>query len=232
MEKQTILIVEDDNDINQLLKKILQKAKYNVIQAFSGTEAVLLLEREQPDLLMLDLMLPGKSGEDVLLHLREDLKSEIPVIVLSAKAGLESKVTVLKSGADDYLTKPFEAEEVLAHVLAVLRRCSRVPKRKEKENEVYNYQNLTLYPSARKAVVGACELTLTMHEYDILYLLIQEPEKVFSREHLYEQVWKGGYYGEDNTVNVHVSNLRRKLAQADADHEYIRTVWGIGFKMA
>lgn len=234
MDKRKILIVEDDTDINHLLSRILAKNEYETVQAFSGTEAKLLIRMETPDLILLDLMLPGMSGEELIIVIREELKLDIPVIVLSAKAGLESKVQALRSGADDYLTKPFEAEEVLARVYAALRRSG--TKQKEdtgKEGiEEYSYKKMHLNLKSRKVTVDGKEISLTQHEYDILYLLVKDPEKVYSRELLYEQVWKGGYYGEDNTVNVHVSNLRKKLAQADAEEEYIRTVWGVGFKMA
>lgn len=236
MDKRKILIVEDDTDINHLLSRILAKNGYDTVQAFSGTEAKLLLRMEMPDLVLLDLMLPGMSGEELIIVIREELKLDIPVIVLSAKAALESKVQALRSGADDYLTKPFEAEEVLARVYAALRRSG--TKQKEdsgkagSDDEEYIYKKLHLYLKSHKVTVDGNEISLTQHEYDILYLLVRDPEKVYSRELLYEQVWKGGYYGEDNTVNVHVSNLRKKLAQADAEEEYIRTVWGVGFKMA
>lgn len=232
MDRQKILIVEDDTDINHLLHRILTQDGYDTIQAFSGTEAKLLLRMEKPDLILLDLMLPGMSGEELIVTVREEMGLDLPILVLSARAGLETKVAALKNGADDYLTKPFEPEEVLARVYAALRRYKIEAGKAEKETAVYTYKNLNLHPDSRKAEIGGKELPLTMHEYDILYLLMKDPEKVYSRENLYEQVWKGGYYGEDNTVNVHVSNLRRKLSSADPEEEYIRTVWGIGFKMA
>ncbi|MEE0201843.1 MAG: response regulator transcription factor [Muricomes sp.] len=232
MDRHKILIVEDDTDINRLLQRILVQDGYDTIQAFSGTEAKLLLGLETPDLILLDLMLPGMSGEELITSVREELNLDLPILVLSARAGLETKVAALKGGADDYLTKPFEPEEVLARVYAALRRYKIEAGKTEKNTEVYSYKKLSIHPDSRKAEIEGQELSLTMHEYDILYLLIKDPEKVYSRENLYEQVWKGGYYGEDNTVNVHISNLRRKIAAADPEHEYIRTVWGIGFKMA
>lgn len=232
MDRQKILIVEDDTDINHLLHRILMQDGYDTIQAFSGTEAKLLLRLEAPDLILLDLMLPGMSGEELIVTVREEMGLDLPILVLSAKAGLETKVAALKNGADDYLTKPFEPQEVLARVYAALRRYKIEAGKTEKETAFYTYKKLNLHPDSRKAEISGQELPLTMHEYDILYLLIKDPEKVYSRENVYEQVWKGGYYGEDNTVNVHVSNLRRKLSAADPEEEYIRTVWGIGFKMA
>lgn len=232
-----ILIIEDDEDINRLLEKVLTAGGYETVSAFSGTEARLLLERELPDLILLDLMLPGLKGEEVIGYVREERKSSIPVIILSARQGIADKVSLLKLGADDYVTKPFEPEELLARVMAALRRSRGYDGSMEPENgtggpEALCYKNLTLHPDARTVRVCGRELALTRHEYDILFLLLQQPRKVFSRESLYEQVWENGYYGEDNTVNVHVSNIRKKLAAVDGENEYIKTVWGIGFKMA
>lgn len=226
-----ILVVEDDADINQLIYKVLEKNNYMVTQAFSGTEANLRMELEKFDLLILDLMLPGMEGGTLLRKLRNEKKSEIPVLVLSARTSLADKVRLLTEGADDYMTKPFEPEELLARVYACLRRFGRASETKQ-EPEGLTYKNLRLFPESRKVMVKGKEITLTRHEYEILHILLQEPEKVFSRETLYERVWRGGYYGEDNTVNVHVSNLRKKLAGGDPEEEYIKTVWGIGFKMA
>lgn len=221
----------DDADISGLLVKIMEGAGYQVRQAFSGTEALFCMERELPDCVLLDLMLPGMTGEEVLEQIRQEQKKEMPVLILSAKVSVQDKVKLLRLGADDYITKPFDPEEVIARVEAAMRRYTKEAQNMEAEQEVFRYKNLSLYPQSRKVEVSGIELPLTMHEYDILYLLIQNPQKVYSREHLYEQVWKGGYYGEDNTVNVHVSNLRKKIQKADKEESYIKTVWGIGFKL-
>lgn len=228
MEMQyKILIVEDESDINKLLVKVLQEAEYQTVQAFSGTEAKLLLEKEVPDLILLDLMLPGISGEELLYDIRKNKHYNVPVLVISAKNSLGDKVSLLKDGADDYITKPFEPEEVIARVQSALRRIG-----KESGTEkILTYKNLQIYPQARKVIIDGTEIDLTAHEYDILYLLMQNPEKVYSRESLYELVWHGGYYGENNTINVHVSNIRKKLKEADSNEDYIQTVYGIGFKL-
>lgn len=226
-----ILVIEDDADINRLLCKILEQAGYETRAAFSGTEGILRLELETPDLILLDLMLPGMSGEEVLFHIRRKLGADIPVIILSAKTALENKIETMTAGADDYITKPFEPEEVLVRVLALLRRCGR-SSMPQTENKSICYKNLQLNPVSRRVTVKEKEIALTNYEYDILSVFLENPEKVFTREALYEKVWKNGYYGEDNTVNVHVSNIRRKIAAADETEEYIKTVWGIGFKMA
>ncbi len=231
-----ILIIEDDEDINKLLCRILKKEGYEVTPAYSGTEAKLRLEQEVPDLILLDLMLPGMKGEVITEYVRKEKKSNVPIIVLSAKTALENKVELFTLGADDYITKPFEPQEVLVRVMAALRRTGMAETDKQglKDNEVdvYTYKNLTLSPVSRKITVKGTEIALTPHEYEILFIMLKQPEKVFSRDVLYEQVWSNGYLGEDNTVNVHVSNIRKKIAAVDKDEEYIKTVWGIGFKMA
>ena len=224
-----ILIVEDDSDINNLIKTILVKNNYNVEQAFSGTEGKLRLEMQAFDLVILDLMMPGMTGEELVGLIRNELHMGIPVLILSAKNSLNDKVQLLINGADDYLTKPFEPEELLARVIALLRRTGM---QSAEESQNYQYRNLVLNPLSREVHIKNQLIDLTPYEYEILLLLIQSPDKVFSRDTLYEKVWRNGYYGEDNTVNVHVSNLRKKIAAYDPDEEYIKTVWGIGFKMS
>lgn len=224
-----ILIVEDDSDINNLIKTILVKNNYNVEQAFSGTEGKLRLEMQAFDLVILDLMMSGMTGEELVGLIRNELHMGIPVLILSAKNSLNDKVQLLINGADDYLTKPFEPEELLARVIALLRRTGM---QSAEESQNYQYRNLVLNPLSREVHIKNQLIDLTPYEYEILLLLIQSPDKVFSRDTLYEKVWRNGYYGEDNTVNVHVSNLRKKIAAYDPDEEYIKTVWGIGFKMS
>ncbi len=231
-----ILVIEDDEDINHLLCRILKKEGYDVTTAYSGTEARLRLEQDMPDLILLDLMLPGMKGEELTAYIRKEKKSNVPIIVLSAKTSLENKVELITMGADDYITKPFEPQEVLVRVMAALRRTGMADAAKHdiegKEERNYTYKNLFLTPVSRKITVKGIEITLTPHEYDILFIMLQQPEKVFSRDALYEAVWNSGYLGEDNTVNVHISNIRKKIAAIDKEEEYIKTVWGIGFKMA
>lgn len=228
--KPLILIVEDDTEISSLLKKILECQGYEICQAFSGTEACLFLKDHQPDLILLDLMLPGMSGEEFLRQLRDRQQSKVPVLILTAKNALEDKVALLRLGADDYITKPFEPEEIAARVHAALRRSSFGGT--EQISQVLTYKNISLYPDLRKVTVLGKEVTLTAREYEILYLFLQNPEKVYSRENLYELVWKDGYYGTDHTVNVHVSNLRKKIKEQDGEEEYIQSVYGIGFRLA
>ncbi len=227
--QERILVIEDDADINRILCKYLEREAYQAVAAFSGTEAKLQLKLEQFDLIMLDLMLPGITGEELITEIRA--VSQVPIIVISAKTALEDKVAALKNGADDYITKPFERDEILARVGALLRR-SRTSNTNSgtEEKKTYTFKQLRLNPEAREVTVNGTLITLTAVEFDILLLLLQFPEKVFTKESLYQDIWKAGYYGEDNTINVHISNLRKKIKESDED-SYIKTVWGIGFKL-
>lgn len=232
MAEQRILVVEDDPDINALLMKIMRQQGFDVVQAFSGTEGLLRVESAPFDLVLLDMMLPGMDGAAFIGRLRTVLASDVPVIVVSAKVGLTDKVDALALGADDYVTKPFEPEEVAARVQAVLRRSSGAAHAPTREGgEVYSLRGLTVDATARRVALDGEEIELTASEFDILLVLIKAPDKVFSREHLYELVWKSGYYGEDNAINVHVSNIRKKLSSVRPGEEFIKTVWGIGFKL-
>lgn len=231
MQTTKILIAEDDADISSLIRRICERNGYQTVQAFSGTEAALRLDMEAFDMIILDLMLPGMTGGELLKKLRTEKKQDTPVLVLSAKSALTDKVQLLTGGADDYMTKPFEPEELLARIIACLRRSQRIAE-KRPADECISYHKLCIFPASHRVTVNGCEIVLTPHEYEILTILAREPDKVFSRETLYEQVWQGGYYGEDNTVNVHVSNLRKKIAAKDPGRDYIKTIWGIGFKMA
>lgn len=225
--RNKILIVEDDTGINKLLGDLLREEGYLPVQAYSGTEALLLMEGQHPDLILLDLMLPGLSGEELLQKIRTEQNCDIPVLILSAKGDMRNKVNLLKTGADDYIEKPFEPDEVVARIQAALRRSGKAVGGRN----FLTYKEIKLYLESRKVTVNETELLLTAHEYELLHLFLQSPGKVYSRESLYELVWQGGYYGENNTVNVHVSNLRKKIRDAGSGEEYIRTVYGIGFKL-
>lgn len=225
--QKSILIVEDDSDINALLKCMLENEGFSVIQAFSGTEAMMRLEKELPLLMVLDLMLPGLSGEEVLKKMRDDFMADCPVIVISAKSGVKDKVALLDIGADDYITKPFEPMEVIARVRAALRRTGA----QMIQHPVLTYKKLSMDVELHKVCVAGEELTLTAKEYDILRVLLENPEKVYSKERLYELIWQEGYYGADHTISVHISNLRKKIKQYDPDEGYIQSVYGIGFRL-
>ncbi|MCW6674719.1 response regulator transcription factor [Aerococcaceae bacterium NML171108] len=223
-----ILIVEDDIAIHQLLVDILKKhSDYHCESAYSGTEALMHLKQEHFDLILLDLMLPGLSGEMLLQQAKEFHIGGI--IILSAKSDIEDKVQLLQLGADDYLTKPFHQLELLARIESVLRRYQRASQIVN-EQANYVYRQLRIAPDEMMAYFNEIPLHLTTTEFEILTQLVQSPRKVFSREQLYQLVWGDSTYIEDNAINVHISNLRKKIAQ-HTDEPYIETVWGIGFKL-
>ncbi len=227
MQKANILVVEDDPDINRLLCTILEGAGCLCRSAFSGSEGLLWAEKYDYDLVLLDLMLPGISGEEFITQIRRG--RTMPIIVVSAKVGVDARVTALRLGADDFIPKPFDNKEVLARVEAQLRRV--------REFSFQQPSRLTAGPliidrDARTVTVDGTEVCLTAREFDILTLLAANPRKAFSRAQIYEAVWGEEFLGDDNTVNVHVSKIRGKLAKAAPDREFISTVWGIGFKLA
>lgn len=219
-----ILIVEDDDAISQLLFEALTKDGYECEQAFSGTEAKRLLEKESYCLVMLDLMLPGISGENVLAFLREE--KQTPVIVLTAKDQLDDKIDLLKSGADDYITKPFNIEEVLARIEVQMRHQNQDIRSRD-----LTYKDMVLYKDTFRIEIGGQELSkITRQEFAILELLMGHPKKVFSKEEIFEYAWKEIYMGETKTLDVHISNIRKKIKQI-TDEGYIETVWGIGYRL-
>lgn len=222
-----ILVVEDNEDINKLLYSILIKEGYNVRCTYSGTEAMMCLEQYKYDLVLLDLMLPGVSGENIIKEIRK--VNFMPIIVISAKTKQDDRLNALKIGADDFIVKPFDVEEVLVRVNVQLRRYKDFSPALNSNNKIL-YREIELNNENRQVFVNEIELIVTSREFDILYLLINNPNKVFTRANLFESVWKDNFLGDYNTVNVHISNLRAKLSKLTKE-EYIQTVWGIGFKL-
>lgn len=221
-----ILIVEDDININNLIKEALERKGYKCIQAFSGSEAMLILEMGKTvDLIILDLMLPGVNGEDVLKGIRKKLS--VPVIVTSARDELETKVDLLTMGADDYITKPFEIKELQARVEVWLRRTKNISDNKK---ETIEYREIYLDKTNYEVKVNNQVIPLTRQEYKILELLLTYPNKVFTKQEIYDYAWEEYYIGADKTINVHISNIRNKIKKY-SDTDYIETVWGIGFKI-
>ena len=221
---KTILLIEDDTSINNLLRDLLTQHNYSPVQAFSGTEALLCLQQRSYDLILLDLMLPGKTGEEVLAEIRRN--SSTPVIALTAVLGKDSVVNLLKAGANDYITKPFDNAELLARIEVQLRSSASKP-----QMPALKYREITLDLERFDGFFGEFALGLSKREYEILKLLMENPTKVFTKNNLYESVWRDEFLGDDNTINVHISKIRAKIAKY-ADGEYIQTVWGIGFKMS
>lgn len=224
IEGKRILIIEDDQEISRLLSVILTNVGIDSVVAYSGTEGLLQLQNDTYDLILLDLMLPGKNGEELIKQIRED--SDIPIIVISAKVDIESKVQVLQMGADDYITKPFHQKEVIARVEVQLRKSTS----HSSLTSVKVWRGLKINQEKRSVSLEGYELPLTNAEYDILSLFISYPERAFSKSELYEKTWNRTYLGDDNTISVHVSNLRKKMAEITSD-EYIKTIWGVGFML-
>lgn len=237
-----ILIVEDDININNLLCEVLRKAGYTCEQAFSGTEAKLLLDIKEKayTLVLLDLMLPGASGEEVLKEIRK--QGRLPVIVLTAKDSMDDKIGVLTDGADDYITKPFEIREVLARIQVQLRH---IEAETEAETEVktkagiqegqgsgrLEFRDMVLTRSTFEVSIGGRVLPkITKQEFAILELLLKNPKQVFSKEDIFEYAWDEPYMGETKTLDVHISNIRKKIKNVTPD-EYIETIWGIGYRL-
>lgn len=219
-----ILIIEDDTYINNLINKALEREGYTSTQAFSGTEGLLYAKSEEFALVILDLMLPGISGEELLPILTKEYN--LSVIVLSAKDSLDGKIDLLNSGAQDYITKPFDIGELIARVGVQLR-----IKNKSSNNKILKYKDLVLDLNQMTAQVCEELIAFTKQEYKILELLMENQNRVFTKQDIYNYAWEEEYIGEDKTINMHISNIRKKL-KAVTTEEYIETVWGIGFKLA
>lgn len=214
-----ILIVEDDNTIHDMVKEYLKKRGFKCEHAYSGTEALLVQKQEKCDLILMDLMLPGLDGKQALTKIREEY--DVPVIIVSAKNTIEDKVSLLATGADDYITKPFALEELEARINVQLRKHHT-----DKDDRII-VQNLILYPDQRTFQINDIKVFLTKHEYRIMELLMQYPKRAFSKKEIYEYAWDDIYAADDKTVSVHISNIRNKCK----GHDIIETVWGIGFKL-
>jgi DNA-binding response OmpR family regulator len=223
-----ILVVEDDSTINNMLSSLMKKDGYNVVQAYSGTEALLHTQNSDFDLVLLDLMLPGMNGEELLQNIRET--KEMPVIVISAKINKDDKVNLLNLGADDYITKPFNIEELSARINSNLRRYIKFNNHNGKQDKL-TFKDITLNKETKEVLVNNKEMSLTAREFKILELLLSNPKKIFSKANLFESVWGDEYLSDDNTVNVHISNLRNKLEHANSKEEYIETIWGMGYRL-
>ncbi len=216
---EIIAVIDDDLHINNMLCELLAREGYEVIRAFSGGEALAVLEETTPDLVLLDLMMPGLSGEQVLLKIRD-----IPVIVMSAKVDVGSKVELLLSGAVDYVTKPFDTKELLARIQVQLRRNNR------QGAEITEYNGLILDTALHEAKFGENTVKLTKTEFAILKILMQNPKQVITKSQILDRISADTPDCVESSLKVHVSNLRRKLREASG-LDFIEAVWGIGFKM-
>lgn len=217
MEK--ILIVEDNIEIHNLIKNILEREKYIVYNAYSGTEALMILEKERIDLILLDLILPGKSGEEII-----DRIKDIPIIVISAKISVQDKIKALLNGANDYITKPFDSDELVTRVKVQLR------SKENKKNKELIYKDMILKQDSRFLYIKDQKVHLTKTEFAILKQLILDPKQIVSKTRLLELISNDTLDGDENSLKVHISNIRKKI-RSISEKEYIESVWGIGFKM-
>ena len=225
MNKTLILVVEDDRPIRNLIITTLKTHDYKYLAAENGSSAILEASSHHPDIVLLDLGLPDMEGVEVIKKIRT--WSNMPIIVISARSEDTDKIEALDAGADDYITKPFDMEEVLARIESNLRRVQF-----QKDTPTYlRHGDLILDLNDNTAFLQGSELTLTAKEFAILELLMKYPDKIFSKANLFQSVWNTEYISEDNTLNVHISNLRNKLKAVCPDKDFIDTVWGIGYRL-
>lgn len=224
-----VLIVEDDENINNLLREALTKHGLNCVQAFSGTEGLIVFKNDKFDLVLLDLMMPGMDGQTLTQRIRE--VSQIPIIIVSAKSNVDSKVDLLSSGADDFVGKPFDLKELIARVDVQLRHKEADDANEADKVKVMEFKDLVLDCEKYSVTVKGNDIGLTRQEFKILELFLRYPGKVFSKREIYEYAWNDVYIGEDKTINVHISNIRTKIKKYSED-EYIDTIWGVGFRLS
>lgn len=208
-----------------MLAEVLINAGYVVKSVFTGIDGIAQIKNNEYDLILLDIMLPYKSGDEILKEMRQF--SEIPVIVISAKDMVGTKVELLKLGADDYITKPFDLNEVVARIESNLRRSHK----QTQESKVFRYKDLVLDDNAKRVSINGIPIELTAKEYMILELLLKNHGKVFTKCSLYESIWKEEYFEDDNAVKTHISNFRNKLRKINPNEKYIETVWGLGYRL-
>lgn len=229
-----VLIVEDDREIRKLLVNFLKEKDMSITEAGDGDTAYAYMQKQCFDVILLDMMLPFKSGDELIRLLRSNKSKEgntyTPVIVISAKTDLDTRLHALQAGADDYLTKPFDLNEVYVRIEAVLRRSAGGAYVKAQESEALSAGGITYHLTDQQVSYQGKPIKLTAKEMKLLLLFMENPQKTFTKANLYKSVWEEDYIYEDNTINVHMSNLRRKLAEATGQ-EIIETVWGIGYKL-
>lgn len=224
-----LLLVEDDTEISEMLRNFLEAENFEVDAAFDGECAIRIFEENQYDLVILDLMLPVLNGLEVIKRIRK--QSIVPILILSAKDKDTDKILGLGLGADDYITKPFSPTEVLARVKANLRRTMQYAQTGPEVLPKLCTGELELNQENHIVKKNGAEIELTAKEYEILRLLLQNPQKVYTKAQLYEMVWQEDYLGDENAVNVHISRLRTKIEEDPRNPRYISTVWGIGYKL-
>lgn len=218
----TILIIEDDKDINEMLTKLLTNNNYNVLNAYSGTEGV-LVHNDNIDLILLDLMLPEKNGEEIIRELKN--KNNVPVIVMSAIQDIDKKVDLFDLGANDYITKPFHNDELLARIKVQLR---------DKNNTISNilkFKDVELNKVNFTVNCNNKEVAFTKKEFELLKLLMENENQTLTKSMIFDSIWNDENSADDNTLNVHISKIKNKLKECNPDEEYIETVWSIGYRL-
>ncbi|MBR3971032.1 MAG: response regulator transcription factor [Ruminococcus sp.] len=220
---KTILIIEDDPEINDMLRILLGQNGYRTISAYSGTEGI-LAHNSEINLILLDLMLPGKRGEEIIGELKK--KHNVPVIVMSAIHDVDKKVDMFSLGAEDYITKPFHNDELLARIAVRLRMNTNSGK-----SENLKYKDIELNTEDFSVICNGVEIELSKHEFALLEMLMENPKRTCTKSMIYDTVWDYENSADDNTLNVHISKLRKKLKKCNPDEEYIETVWGIGYRL-
>lgn len=223
MDRTKILVVDDDNNICELLRLYLEKEGYNAICAYDGQEALIKLKTENPSLVLLDIMLPKLDGWQVCREIRKE--SQIPIIMLTAKSETFDKILGLELGADDYISKPFDAKEVMARVKAVLRRSSA----ESSTNNEVRYDKLLINLDNYELIVDGKQIDTPPKELELIFHLATNPNRVYTRDQLLDKVWGFDYFGDSRTVDVHVKRLREKLENV-SERWSLKTVWGVGYK--
>jgi DNA-binding response OmpR family regulator len=225
-QRGSVLVVDDEPTIAEVVSRYLERAGYATRIAPDGPTAIELAAAERPDLVVLDLMLPGIDGLEVMRRLRDRDRAHIAVILLTAKGEESDRVIGLRLGADDYVVKPFSPAELVARVDAVLRRMDSAPE----QAPTLEFDGLRIDPAARRVFVGGEEAQLTQREFDLLLFLARHPGQVFSRNQLMDSVWQYSFYSDTSTVTVHIRRLRSKVEPDAAEPRFIQTVWGVGYR--
>ncbi len=225
MSLEKVMIVDDDKNICDLLRLYLEKDGYNIILSHDGEEALVKFNALKPDIVLLDVMLPGIDGWQICREIRK--KSNVPIIMITAKSETFDKVLGLELGADDYIVKPFDTKEVIARIKAVARRTGKMPSKTD--NKELNYDKLSVNLTKYVLKVDGKVLDTPPKELELLYFLASNPNRVFTRDQLLDEVWGFEYYGDSRTIDVHIKRLREKL-EGVSDKWTLKTVWGVGYK--
>lgn len=228
--KNRILLIEDDIAISEMVENYLKKEGFNIITAFNGEEGLSKFLNDSFDLIILDIMMPKLDGMEVMRIIRE--KSLIPILIMSAKDSDVDKVLGLGLGADDYITKPFSMVELSARIKAAIRRANQYSNDiKKEESNIVNFNELNINLDNYSVTKKGVNIQLTSKEFDILKLFVLNPKRVFTKAQIYSFAWNDDYFGDENVINVHMRRLREKIEDNPSEPKYIKTLWGIGYKL-